>query len=1193
LQGLASLPGTFTQLINETLNCDFRDNMRPDPLPGVASFIDDCVSVSPRSSLDLSKYTELIKEVEEYVHPLDREDAQYAQLDDQGMRDALSHLLLVDSVMSRMHHHGFKLSPKKLDLFQSRAKILGHVLDQKGLTIDPDRIAKMKNAPMPENRTQLQRYAGYLSSIKYFSPPELAQMHAILSPLASATVPYVVTDKHRQAFERSKEILTESPFYLSYPSYGNPKVLFTDASDILISGVLLDLALPPLKVSLPDDLAPDHLNISHMSHSFPIYNSKLAPLNLLVLNSSLKPKSSFFESIGVLVQLAGLDNIPVQHKHLRSALLGRIENSSLKQEFRYLLRKKGVKWSEFLEKYSAANSGLDPDFFLTLAAARFIGRDIFLVSEQSLTEKEMQFGNLRISKFSGSENSEKKPPFWLWVCPENNETTFRPLFQYQSNHLSPLTSLHQVEYDLPYIAKDKLSEMIKEFINSKGKKGEPLTTNVIGYFSQSIPSGDRDKAIWLKEAQALVSSLHKFKELVELAPIVVSYLDSSVVYLISKRAITDTCLKIKRTAVMLQLEYPNLVVVGIPGEKNISDYLSRIMSLPSVVKKTVQAKSIEIEDCTADLGFRAMTLPEAEKFVAAMPTKHSVITAKTKDQSSIQKEGCVALAVDDLEQSQLKNSRLSREEKNLLDTLEPLRFLSERLSLNNLRKAQQNLPIFETLKLKPGQEGEQKIYYDPNLEVLKMEKRLYVPPELEGTLLSYFHLLHGHIGQNKLVIAVSQNYFIPELTEKVKALVTACHACVLNNPNRKVKYKSGSVPIAAYPFETISMDFLEVAKNRHQIKAVLVVTDHFSKMILTYLMKSTAAIAVIARLQEFLAFTGACTRYILTDNGAPFSGADFNKFLYILGIYKIQSTPYLSRARGQVEVCNRILTTMLRKIMSVHPNFSFKDLVFLSSCMYNSGVHSSTKLSPYEIVFGRHPFGLSPINKQVRSPPRLFSDTVRAELQDLRKAVAERIDQVTRLLQDAQNAYLEKMNSKRRPVPKYKQGDIVFIKNYGSTSDTGERSKFRPRIYKSPFVVVAQKPRSIVVMRLADGLVTARHPQDIRVYDDSTKTSDLFKALDPKIIDILGGPLDRQNLERLARADELPIIYTDRILETSGPSTTRSLAKKKAELDNAYFADLFDPDFEDVDEEEEILPSNQSSPKRVRFLLPEADSASG
>jgi hypothetical protein len=207
--------------------------------------------------------------------------------------------------------------------------------------------------------------------------------------------------------------------------------------------------------------------------------------------------------------------------------------------------------------------------------------------------------------------------------------------------------------------------------------------------------------------------------------------------------------------------------------------------------------------------------------------------------------------------------------------------------------------------------------------------------------------------------------------------------------------------------------------------------------------------------------------------------------------------------------------------------------------------------------------------------------------------VAERIDQVTRLLQDAQNAYLEKMNTKRRPVPKYKQGDIVFIKNYGSTSDTGERSKFRPRIYKSPFVVVAQKPRSIVVMRLADGLVTARHPQDIRVYDDSTKTSDLFKALDPKIIDILGGPLDRQNLERLARADELPIIYTDRILETSGPSTTRSLAKKKAELDNAYFADLFDPDFEDVDEEEEILPSNQSSPKRVRFLLPGADSASG
>jgi len=425
--------------------------------------------------------------------------------------------------------------------------------------------------------------------------------------------------------------------------------------------------------------------------------------------------------------------------------------------------------------------------------ARFVGRDIFLVSDKKLAPKDWSSNGLRVAKFDGNENRVNKPPFWLWVASENGELVFRPLLQHKANSLSPLTSLHKVEFDLPYIKKEDLSELIKEHINSRGKKGEPLTTRVIGYFSQSIPSVDRDKAIWLKEAQALVSSLHKFKELIELSPIVVSYLDSSVVYMISKRAITDTCLKIKRTAVLLNLEYPNLVVVGIPGEKNISDYLSRIMSLPSVVKKTVQAKNILISDCS-EINGRALSLPEAEAYVSTLPDKHIIMDSNVNSSKS---EGRALLAVDDADLSEARSSRLSKEEKLLLDNLEPLRFLAERVSLNNIRMAQRKLPVFEKLELQPEQTGEMNMYYDPSLEVIKMEKRIYVPPALEGTLLSYYHLLHGHIGQNKLVLAVSQKYFIPDLNEKVKALVSACHACAVNNPSRRAKISLGSVPIAA------------------------------------------------------------------------------------------------------------------------------------------------------------------------------------------------------------------------------------------------------------------------------------------------------------------------------------------------------------------------------------------------------------
>ena len=67
-------------------------------------------------------------------------------------------------------------------------------------------------------------------------------------------------------------------------------------------------------------------------------------------------------------------------------------------------------------------------------------------------------------------------------------------------------------------------------------------------------------------------------------------------------------------------------------------------------------------------------------------------------------------------------------------------------------------------------------------------------------------------------------------------------------------------------------------------------------------MKSTAATPVLEKLREFLMYIGSATRYVLTDNGVPFSGQEFYKFLYIKEIYKIKSTPYLSKAKGQVEV---------------------------------------------------------------------------------------------------------------------------------------------------------------------------------------------------------------------------------------------------------------------------------------------------
>ena len=565
---------------------------------------------------------------------------------------------------------------------------------------------------------------------------------------------------------------------------------------------------------------------------------------------------------------------------------------------------------------------------------------------------------------------------------------------------------------------------------------------------------------------------------------------------------------------MLKLEYPNLLVAGLPGKDNISDYLSRTMDLPSVVKRSILSKQIRIGNCE-ELSGEPMTLQEAENLISTMPDKHSFVTTPAPSKPAKEKmtlgEASCLLAIDDstnIDYSKPENSSLSVGEKLLLDTLRPIKILSDRISIQNIKLAQQELAVHAELSLSPGKTNSSGIRYETSKGLLMFKDRIFIPADLEGVLLSYYHLSTGHVGQKKLALIISRKFYMPLLESKCETLVSACHACALNNPNRKRRALEGSVPIASYAFETVSLDFLEVVKNASSIKTILVITDHFSKLMMTYFLQSNAVAPVLEKLKEFLMYTGCATRYVLTDNGSPFSSAEFNKFLYILGIYKIKSTPYLSRARGQVEVCNRILSVMLRKLLLLSPRYTFRDILFLAPVFYNSGVHHSTKLAPYQIVYGTEPFGLGPLGGSVREPPKLFAESVREELSQLREAISERVATTVELLREAQSKYLIKENKHRKNIPTLKQGSIVFIKNYGNTQDTGERAKFRPNIMKSPFIVNNSHKNSVSVMRLADSFVTARHPNDIVVYKKELKKSHLFKDLGPEVWDILGAPLD-------------------------------------------------------------------------------------
>eukprot|EP00171_Calliarthron_tuberculosum_P001455 IDg1455t1 len=91
---------------------------------------------------------------------------------------------------------------------------------------------------------------------------------------------------------------------------------------------------------------------------------------------------------------------------------------------------------------------------------------------------------------------------------------------------------------------------------------------------------------------------------------------------------------------------------------------------------------------------------------------------------------------------------------------------------------------------------------------------------------------------------------------------------------------------------------------------------------------------------------------LLSDNGPPFDSKFYAKVCLALEIRNNFTTTYHPRANGQVELYNRTILSALRRYVAEHPQHwdMFTDALTYA---YNTQVHTSTGLAPFELVLNR------------------------------------------------------------------------------------------------------------------------------------------------------------------------------------------------------------------------------------------------
>ena len=151
-------------------------------------------------------------------------------------KDVKSTMANLRRVMERFAAAGLKFGPKKCELFQKEVSFLGHIVSEKGIKMDPEKLRVIREWPQPRNTTELSAYLGLTGYYRRFVE-HFARITAPLNEKMQKGVEWSWTEACERAFVELKRVMMDD-IVLAYPDWDKPFILDTDASNVALGAML-------------------------------------------------------------------------------------------------------------------------------------------------------------------------------------------------------------------------------------------------------------------------------------------------------------------------------------------------------------------------------------------------------------------------------------------------------------------------------------------------------------------------------------------------------------------------------------------------------------------------------------------------------------------------------------------------------------------------------------------------------------------------------------------------------------------------------------------------------------------------------------------------------------------------------------------------------------------------------------------
>lgn len=351
------------------------------------------------------------------------------------------------------------------------------------------------------------------------------------------------------------------------------------------------------------------------------------------------------------------------------------------------------------------------------------------------------------------------------------------------------------------------------------------------------------------------------------------------------------------------------------------------------------------------------------------------------------------------------------------------------------------------------------------------KKLINLPSTMIQDILHIYHShpLSGHFGVNRTYLKVKNRFWWPNMKQSIVQYIKSCLPCQQFNVSRSKKPgQLQPIPPPEGPFQLIGMDYCGPLKRTPRgNQYVLCITDYFTRWIVAVAVPDCSAQTTAEALfNEFICKYGIPTA-ILTDQGTHFLNQLMEAMSKLVGYNHKYSTAYHPQSNGMVERFNATFIPQIAKLQD-RENNNWDEFLAPIVFAYNTGCHSTTEYSPYELLFGREPKlpADQPTSLFIFNKPNDYYEQLKRSMKMIHSYARENMNR-------KQHQYKNRYDKQRRD-PHYTINDRVLIRRHGM------KNKLEPKFSTNPQVIIREEHPVYIVKDEITQQETRVHINDIR-----------------------------------------------------------------------------------------------------------------